>query len=107
MTALPLQYGFAPKRWTSAIQVVLPKDEGAPKITRLQNLNILEANYNLILRTIWGRCMIWKANNTHALIQAQQARLGCLAISADFNKVVSYDLFREIRTIAISFDNAT
>ena len=58
MTSLPLQYGFAPKRWTTAIQVVLPKDAGAPKLTRLRNINILEADYNLILRTIWGRRMI-------------------------------------------------
>ena len=71
MTALPLQYSFAPKRWTTTIQVVLPKDKGAPKISRLQNINILEADYNLILRTIWGRRMIWKANNTHTLMQAQ------------------------------------
>ena len=96
MTSLPLQYGFAPKRWTTAIQVVLPKDAGAPKLTRLRNINILEADYNLILRTIWGRRMIWKANDTNALMQAQQARPGCLAISAAFNKVLSYDLFCQI-----------
>ena len=58
MTTLSLKYGFAPKRWTTAIQVVPPKDSGALKITRLRNINILEADYNLILRTIWGRCMI-------------------------------------------------
>ena len=105
LTSLPLKYGFAPERWTKAIQVVLPKDAGAPKVTRLRNINILEADYNLILRTIWGRRMIWKANDTHSLMQAQQARPGCLAISAAFNKVLSYDLFRQIRAIAISFDN--
>ena len=49
--------------------------------------------------------MIWKANDTHALMTAQQARPGCLAISAAFNKVLSYDLFRKIRIIATSFDN--
>ena len=93
MTALPLEYGFAPEIWTIAIQVVLLKDSGAPKTTRLRNINILEADYNLILRTIWGRRMIWKVNDTHTLMQAQQARPGCLAISAVFNKVPSYDLF--------------
>lgn len=105
LTSLPLKYGFAPERWTKTIQVVLPKDAGAPKVTRLRNINILEADYNLILRTIWGRRMIWKANDTHSLMQAQQARPGCLAISAAFNKVLSYDLFRQIQVIAISFDN--
>ena len=105
MTSLPLQYGFAPERWTTTIQVVLPKDAGAPKVSRLRNINILEADYNLILRTIWGRRMIWKANDTNSLMQAQQAKPGYLTISAAFNKVLSYDFFRPIRVIAISFDN--
>ena len=72
MCELPVKHGFAPKRWKIAIQVVLPKDDGPPKISRLRNINILEADYNFVLRLIWGRRMIWKANDTNALMKAQQ-----------------------------------
>ena len=57
-SAPPLQYGFVPKQWTTTIQVVLSKEKGTPKLTRLRKIHILEADYNLILRTIWGRQMI-------------------------------------------------
>ena len=75
------------------------------KITKLQNIHILEADYNFVLRVIWSRRMIWKANDTNALMKAQQAQPGCLAISAAFNKVLSYNLFHQTKTVAASFDN--
>ena len=85
--------------------MILSKDDGPPKLNRLRNTNLLEADYNLVLRVVWGRRMIWKENDTHALMTAQQARPGCLAINTAFNKVLSYDLFRQTRLIATSFDN--
>ena len=105
MCNLPLQYGFAPERWQPAVQMILSKDDGPPKLNRLRNINILEADYNLVLRVVWGQRMIWKMNDTHALMTTKQARPGCLAISAAFNKVLSYNIFRQIRIIATSFDN--
>ena len=105
MSELPVKHGFAPKRWKIAIQVVLPKDDGPPKISRLRNINILEADYNFVLRLIWGRRMIWEANDMNAFMKAQQARPRCLAISTAFNKVLSYDLFRQTKIVAASFDN--
>ena len=34
MSSLPLHYGFAPERWTKAIQIMLEKKPGQPLINR-------------------------------------------------------------------------
>lgn len=43
MASLPLQYGFAPQRWTKAIQIMLEKNPGKLLIHRLRGIIILEA----------------------------------------------------------------
>ena len=53
MATLPLKYGFAPERWTKAVQIMLEKKPGYPLINRLRGIIILEADYNWVLRTIW------------------------------------------------------
>ena len=75
--------------------MILSKDACPPKITRLHNINLLEADYNLVIRVVWGHRMIWKANDTQTLMIAQQAQPGFLTTSAAFNKVLSYNLFRK------------
>ena len=58
---LPAQFGFAPTRWAQALQTMLPKDEGTPKVTRLRVIQLFEADYNFLLRIIWGRRLVWNA----------------------------------------------
>ena len=46
MASLPLKYGFTPKRWTKAIQIMLEKKTGNPLLHRLRGILILEADLN-------------------------------------------------------------
>ena len=46
---LPLKYGFAPTRWTNALQTMLPKASGMPKVEKLRVIQFFEADYNLVL----------------------------------------------------------
>ena len=55
MASLPLTYGFTPKRWTKAIQIMLEKNPGNPLIHRLRGILILEADLNWVLRLIWAK----------------------------------------------------
>ena len=41
---LPVQFGFAPKRWAQALQTMLPKDKGMSKVTRLRFIQFFEVD---------------------------------------------------------------
>ena len=49
---LPAQFGFAPTCWARALQTMLLKDEGTPKVTRLRVIQLFEEDYNFLLRII-------------------------------------------------------
>ena len=42
---LPIQFGFASRRWANALQTMLPKDSGTPKVTRLRVIQLFEADF--------------------------------------------------------------
>ena len=58
MCELPVVHGFAPTRWAHALKLLLEKDPGSPRVSRLRAIYLLEADYNLVLRIIWGRRMM-------------------------------------------------
>ena len=78
---------------------------GYPLINRLRGIIILEADYNWVLWTIWGKRLFKKATSTQKLMQAQQARPGHQSITAALNKVLAYDLLCLTRSSGGSFDN--
>ena len=105
MASLPLKYGFTPKRWTKAIQIMLEKKPGNPLLHRLRGILILEADLNWVLRLIWGQRLLKNAVNTHTLMTTQQARPGFQSITAPLNKVLAYDHMRLTKQDGASFDN--
>ena len=105
MLRLPLRYGFAPKRWKKVLQVIISKDEGQPRVDRLRNILLLEADYNFTLKLIWGKRLMKRATEKNLLHPAQHARPKNLAESASLNKKLIYDLIRVTKIAATSFDN--
>ena len=82
-----------------------PKKPGMSTLDKIRIIQIYEADYNYILRTIWGRRLVWNAQKHNAYMPAQQAQPGNLCLGAALNKVLSYDLIRQIKEVATSFDN--
>jgi hypothetical protein len=52
---IPLQIGFSPKRWQTIVNAMLEKIPGNPILHKLRVIHILEADYNLTLKAIFGR----------------------------------------------------
>lgn len=52
---IPLQSGFSPRRWQTVVNAMLEKISGRPLLHKLRVIHILEADYNLVLKTIFGR----------------------------------------------------
>lgn len=58
MLNLPIQYGFAPDRWTKSVTPMIEKDEGKPYLTRLRVIHLFEADYNLFLKILFGKRLV-------------------------------------------------
>jgi hypothetical protein len=52
---ISLHNGFSPLRWQSVINAMLEKIPGRPLLHKLCVIHILEADYNLILKVIFGK----------------------------------------------------
>jgi hypothetical protein len=52
---IPLHNGFSPLRWQMVINAMLEKIPGRPLLHKLRVIHILEADYNLILKVIFGK----------------------------------------------------
>ena len=68
MLQMPLRYGFAPKRWKKF------NDKEQPREDRLRNILILEADYNFILKLIWGKRLMRRATDQYLLHMAYNMR---------------------------------
>jgi hypothetical protein len=52
---IPIQKGFSPKRWQTVVNAMLEKTPGNPYLHKLRVIHILEVDYNLALKEIFGR----------------------------------------------------
>ena len=105
MCSLPLQYGFAPKKWYKARKVMLEKDARTPRIDRLCVIHLFEGDYSCMLKLIWSKRLIKIAAQFCLLMPAQKVRQGHLTVSAVLNKVQTNNLIRLVNQCAASFDN--
>jgi hypothetical protein len=92
------------KRWEKAIQPQIPKNKGTPRITRIRQITLLEANLNLCLSELFGRRLMDNAKKnitcfTHTNMALRKASKMC--ISAVLLKDISYNHIRQTRTEAI------
>ena len=86
MLQMPLRYEFVPQRWRQVLQIIISKDTGQPKIDRLKNILLLEADYNPVLKTIWGCRLMNRVQEQNLLHNGQHARPRNLASTASLNK---------------------
>ena len=76
-----------------------------PRIDKLRVIHLLEADYNFVLKLVWGNRLLRRAQENRLISSAQHAHPGHMAQSAVLSKVLSYDLIRLARKIAASMDN--
>jgi hypothetical protein len=55
MMSIPLAEGFCPERWRQAINIMLEKIPGVPRINKLRIIQLLEADLNQVLRSVFAR----------------------------------------------------
>jgi hypothetical protein len=55
---LPIQNGISPQRWRTVVNAMLEKITGKPMLHKLRVIHILEADYNLALKLIFGKRLL-------------------------------------------------
>ena len=73
---------------------MLEKDLGSPKIKRLRVIHLIEADYNFVLKSEWGRQLVYHGEDHECFGQQQFARPGQQCIDAVHQKMLTYDLVR-------------
>ncbi|KAI2499411.1 hypothetical protein MHU86_15056 [Fragilaria crotonensis] len=53
--------GITMTRWCNAVSIMIEKDAGVPKITRLRIIHLFEADFNFFLKLIWGSRLVKRA----------------------------------------------
>ena len=91
MISIPLIIGFAPRRWRTAIQIMLDKDSGDPQIHCLRVIQLLEVDMSLAFRLLWDSQLVYHALSYDVLTKWNFGNLpGASCPSALPLKVVSY-----------------
>ena len=103
---IPIQYGFAPERWTHSVTPLIEKDDGLPYLTRLRVIHLFEADYNLFLKIVFGRRMVKNAEQAEALNDQQHgSRPRRMTTDALFLSRLSKDLIRQLKSNSAHMDN--
>ena len=106
MLSLPLAHGFAPTRWQYCVDAILEKIPGKPRIEKLRIIMLYEADFNFVLKLIWGRRLIRHAERYRCLGTANHgSRAGRQTIDALMEKLLLYEYARLTRTSLITIDN--
>ncbi len=106
MCHFPVKHGFAPKRWCESTNVMLEKIEGNPRLDKLRVIHLLEADFNYVLRLVWGKRLVSFAEDRGYLGEEQGGnRSGRKANDQCLEKILVYDNARLTRTALITIDN--
>jgi len=90
-----LQRGIILERWKVTVTVLIPKEEGKPKIHRLRPLHIVEPEVNALAKALWASKLMRLAEATNNMSNDQYGgRKSRQAQSAVLNKILYYDVNR-------------
>jgi hypothetical protein len=68
---IPTRMGFSPQRWRTIINAMLEKIPGKPLLHKLCVIHILEADYNLTLKNIFGQQLMQNCKHFGTLGELQ------------------------------------
>jgi hypothetical protein len=102
----PLRTGTSLDRWQNSTTTMINKIPGCPRINKLRVIHLFEADYNLLLKIIWARRLVWNAHDAGKLNDGQAgSRPGRNAIDVVVQKEMKYLYSRLTRTGMATMDN--
>ena len=106
MWSMPLQHGFSPRRWQRCVDAILEKIPGRPMLEKLRIIMLYEADFNFILKFVWGKKLVQNAEKHQSLGDCNHgSRAGRQTYDALLQKMLLYEQARLSRTSLITVDN--
>ncbi len=103
---IAIDRGIAIPRWCNAVNVMIEKDPGRPRIHRLRIIHLFEADYNLFLKIMWGPRLVRHAVKMDLLNSGQHGSVpGRTTMTPIMLNQLTTDLSRMLRTNYARFDN--
>jgi hypothetical protein len=68
---ITLEHGLTLRRWCNAVNIMIEKDIGHPKLTRLRIIHLFEADLTFFLKLQWGSRLVRRADKQHLLHEGQ------------------------------------
>jgi hypothetical protein len=65
-----IDHGLVLERWCNAVNIMIEKDLGQPKITRLRIIHLFEADLNFFLKLQWGSRLVRRADTNNLITMA-------------------------------------
>ena len=82
---------YVPNRWKTVHHTILEKVKNSPKIHKLRNIWIIEADLNLMMCHVWGRKLTYYAESLNIVKNEQYGgRRHIRAQGLVLNKILSY-----------------
>ena len=104
--SITVQRGLSISRWKQAVNVMLEKDPGKPRINRLRIIHLFEADFNLLLKLLWGSRLVKHAAKYNLLNDGQHGSVpGRTAMELVMLNQLSNDLCRTQKVNIIRFEN--
>ena len=101
-----LNHGILLPRWSKATNVMIEKDKGDPKIHRLRIVHLFEADFNFLLKVLWGSRLVRRADHMDLLHESQYGSVPkCTTLDPIMMTQLTTDLCRITKTNLARFDN--
>lgn len=106
ITMTSINLGISLHRWQQSITAMIEKVQGCPKINKLRVIHLYEADYNLLLKIIWARRLVWHVHDSNRLNEGQAgSRPARNAIDVVIQKEMKYLYSTLTKTGIATMDN--
>ena len=103
---IAISRGISIPRWCQAVNVMIEKDTGNPRINRLRIIHLFEADYNLFLKIMWGSRLVKRAVKLNLLNNGQHGSVpGRTTMDPVMLNQLTTDMCRLLKVNYARFDN--
>jgi Reverse transcriptase (RNA-dependent DNA polymerase) len=98
--------GITLTRWSNISTIMIEKIKNNPRIDKLRVIHLFEADYNMFLKILWARKLVWNAHDNNRLNEGQAgSRPGRKSIDVILQKELKYLYSRLTKTALGTIDN--
>ena len=103
---IAISSGISIPRWSNAVNILIEKDTGQPKINRLRIIHLFEADFNFFLKLQWGHRLVRRALSLNLLHDGQHGSIpGRTSVDPVMLTQLTADLCRVLKHDYARFDN--